>query len=78
MHLFITGIAGFIGRRAAERALEQGWTVSGLEAHATAAEKVAAELKIQVLVGDVSKAEDCNNALQKADIVLHTAAMHAA
>lgn len=75
MHLFITGIAGFIGRRAAERALEKGWTVSGLEAQASAAEKVAAELNIPVLVGDVSKAEDCNKALQKADIVLHTAAI---
>jgi nucleoside-diphosphate-sugar epimerase len=75
MHLFITGISGFIGRRAAERALEKGWTVSGMEANETAAQQTANKLGIQVFTGDVSRAEDCNNALQKADIVLHTAAI---
>lgn len=75
MHLFITGIGGFIGKRAAELALEKGWEVSGMEASAQKALEAEKLLKVKVFQGDVSKAEDCNRALTKADIVLHTAAI---
>jgi len=75
MHLFITGVGGFIGKQTARRALQNGWTVSGMEANAGAAEKVREELGIEVSLGDISLQEDCNDALTKADVVLNTAAI---
>ena len=75
MHLFITGIGGFIGRQTARRALERGWTVTGMEANPDTAQEVREELGLEVAVGDISQQEDCNAALQKADVVLNTAAI---
>lgn len=75
MHLFITGIGGFIGKQAARRALERGWKVSGMEANPDAAQRVREELGVEVSVGDISEPEHCNLALQKADVVLNTAAI---
>jgi nucleoside-diphosphate-sugar epimerase len=75
MHIFITGIAGFIGQQTAKRALAKGWQVSGMEASAVAAQRTEKELGIPVFVGDISSQDDCNAALKTADIVLNTAAI---
>lgn len=70
----ITGIGGFIGRRLAERALERGMAVQGLE-NSTAAARDAESLGVKVVVGDVRDAEAVRKALEDADVVVHTAAI---
>jgi nucleoside-diphosphate-sugar epimerase len=75
MHLFITGIGGFIGKQTAKRALERGWKVSGIDANPDSAQMVQEEFGIDVAVGDISQQVDCNLALQQADVVLNTAAI---
>ncbi len=72
--LAITGVGGFIGLRATERALERGYHVRGLELNrenAKRAEAVGAE----VLVGDLFNDALLNDTMRGADCVLHTAAI---
>lgn len=72
--LLITGIAGFIGRRAAELALEQGMQVRGLQRSQAKAEQVRS-LGVDVVVGSVTDPAACQAACAGADMVLHTAAL---
>jgi nucleoside-diphosphate-sugar epimerase len=72
--ILITGIGGFIGLRAAERALEQGMQVRGLEVSPKRAEKARA-LGIEVILGDTSDSKAAEQACQGVDVVLHTAAI---
>jgi len=73
-HMAITGIGGFIGLRMAQRAIERGWTVSGLEISATAADR-AAETGARVVVGDINDKAKLAKAFAGADVVFHTAAV---
>lgn len=73
-HIAITGIGGFIGLRMAERASELGWTVSGLEISAAAAERAVA-VGAKVLVGDINDKPKLAEAFADADLVFHTAAV---
>ena len=75
--LFITGIGGFIGRRLAERALERGMAVAGLELSEQAARAAREALgsDAEVRVGDVHDADLLADAMACARVVVHTAAI---
>jgi len=73
-NMAITGIGGFIGLRLAERALERGMSVQGLELSAAGAER-ARQAGAKVRVGDVTDPVAVREALEGADIVVHTAAV---
>jgi len=75
--VFITGIGGFIGRRLAERALERGLPVAGLELSEAAAEaaRVALGSGADVRAGDVHEPAALAAAIAGADVVVHTAAI---
>jgi nucleoside-diphosphate-sugar epimerase len=75
--LFITGIGGFIGCRLAERALERGVQVSGLEISKSAAEAARRTLGSDVAlhVADVHDTAALSEAIAGARIVVHTAAI---
>jgi nucleoside-diphosphate-sugar epimerase len=70
----ITGIGGFIGQRMAERALDKGMDVRGLDLSEDAAAH-ARELGAAVSIGDVRDPEAVARLLQGADIVFHAAAI---
>ena len=70
----ITGIGGFIGLRMAERCLERGMRVQGLELSKVAAARARA-LGIDVVVGDINDAKRVAQACKGADVVFHTAAI---
>jgi len=70
----ITGIGGFIGLRMAERALERGMRVQGLDAVAAAAD-LARQKGAEVVVGDVTDKDAVTRASRGADIMFHTAAV---
>ncbi|MFW5875817.1 MAG: NAD-dependent epimerase/dehydratase family protein [Myxococcota bacterium] len=72
--LAITGVGGFIGKRLAERALERGFTVRGLEVSAEAAAR-AEGLGVQVVVGDITDPAAAARMCEGADAVVHTAAI---
>ena len=72
--LCISGIGGFIGLRAAERALERGMRVRGIELSPQAAERARA-VGADVVVGDLLDTERAKVACRGADVVLHTAAL---
>ncbi|MFM7428254.1 MAG: NAD-dependent epimerase/dehydratase family protein [Elainella sp.] len=70
--LLITGIGGCVGLRTAERAIEQGMVVKGIQRtpeKARAAEALGAE----VLVGSITDPVMAARACEDIDIVLHTA-----
>jgi nucleoside-diphosphate-sugar epimerase len=75
--LFISGIGGFIGRRLAERALERGLPVAGLEISEAAAEAASAVLGpgAEVRAGDVRESAALAATIAGADVVVHTAAI---
>lgn len=73
-HLAITGIGGFIGSRMAERALEMGWTVSGIDQSAAATARITA-LGAHVIIGDINDTEKLHATFKDADWVFHTAAI---
>jgi nucleoside-diphosphate-sugar epimerase len=75
MHIAISGIGGFIGKRVAERALANGWTVTGLESDRAVADEVSKSMYISVVKGDIRKPEDCAEAVKNAQVVIHTAAI---
>lgn len=70
----ITGIGGFIGLRMAQRALERGWQVRGLDISERAAAKARA-VGAEVVVGGVNDVEAVKRMLVGADLVFHTAAI---
>ncbi|MEM9904895.1 MAG: NAD-dependent epimerase/dehydratase family protein [Cyanobacteria bacterium P01_D01_bin.44] len=72
--LLITGIAGFIGRRMAELALDRGMIVRGLQRSQSKAQQIE-QLGIDVVVGSVTDPAACRAACAGVDIVLHTAAL---
>lgn len=74
MHIAITGIGGFIGLRMAQRAVEQGWKVSGVDVSAAAVERALA-VGADARIGDVTDAASLKPAFTGADWVFHTAAV---
>ncbi len=70
--LAITGIGGFIGRRLAERALERGMRVRGIDQSPGAARGLEGAT---VVTGDVCDPEATRAACTGADVVVHTAAV---
>ncbi len=70
----ITGIGGFIGLRLAERALERGLTVQGLELSPEAAER-AQRVGARVQIGNVTDLAAVRAAIEGANVVVHTAAV---
>ncbi|HEY5077010.1 MAG TPA: NAD-dependent epimerase/dehydratase family protein, partial [Acidimicrobiia bacterium] len=72
--LVVTGVGGFIGLRVAERALEQGMRVRGLEQSEEGARRARSAL-VEVVVGDVCDPVATSAACAGADVVVHTAAV---
>ena len=70
----ITGIGGFIGLRMAQRALQLGWQVSGVDLAPAGVERAQA-LGADAHIGDITNAASLAAAFQDADVVLHTAAV---
>ncbi|HEY9721589.1 MAG TPA: NAD-dependent epimerase/dehydratase family protein [Oscillatoriaceae cyanobacterium] len=81
----VTGVAGFIGSNLAEFLLRHGQTVVGLDNFATGHQRNLADIKALVgaeawarfrfIEGDVANLEDCRNACEGVDYVLHQAAL---
>jgi nucleoside-diphosphate-sugar epimerase len=72
--LAVTGVGGFIGGRIAERALERGMRVRGLEQSAEGARK-ARLAGVEVIEGDVCDPVATSAAFAGVDVVVHTAAV---
>jgi len=72
--LAISGIGGFIGLRAAERARERGMRVRGIELSEQAAKRARAA-GAEVVVGDLLDEQRAKEACRGTDVVLHTAAL---
>jgi nucleoside-diphosphate-sugar epimerase len=70
----ITGVGGFIGLRMAERALERGMRVLGLDTSPAAAER-ARQTGVEVVIGDVTDKDAVTRACRGADFMFHTAAI---
>lgn len=70
----ITGIGGFIGLRMAERAMERGMSVKGLDLSPEAARRARA-LGADVIVGSVNDKKRVAQMCADADVVFHTAAV---
>lgn len=81
MKVLVTGGAGFIGSNLCESLLHQGHTVRCLDNFSTG--KVGNILPLlerypetfKLLVGDIRKMEDCQNAVEGMEYVLHEAAL---
>src|SRR5438132_10410130 len=74
---FITGGTGFIGHRLVKRLLDDGWSVRALvlEPERT---RLPEHPRLELLVGDVTKAETFRGGMDGADAVFHLAALVAA
>lgn len=72
--LAITGIGGFIGLRMAERALEMGWQVSGVDLAPAGVDRAKA-IGADAVVGDITDPSSLMSAFVDADLVFHTAAV---
>lgn len=72
--ILITGIGGFIGLRAAEMALERGFTVRGFQRTYEKA-KPAEKLGVEVIIGDITDPVAAAEACKDVDVVLHAAAI---
>jgi nucleoside-diphosphate-sugar epimerase len=70
----ITGVGGFIGRRLAERAIERGMTVRGLDLSTEAAARAEA-LGVTTVVGDICDPDAARRVCEGADAIVHTAAV---
>lgn len=77
--ILVTGAAGFIGSNLCEALLKVGSTVVGFDNFATGHKKNITELsnnsKFSFIEGDIRNLEDCNNACNGADYILHQAAL---
>jgi len=82
MHIFVTGVAGFIGSRVAAALLARGDTVAGLDDFndfydPAVKRRTVAELEpqgLRVTEGDLRDPDAVKRAMQGADIVVHLAA----
>ncbi len=70
----ITGIGGFIGRRLAERLVQRGDRVRGLELSREAAARLDSS-RVDVVVGDLFDPDARASAFAGCDVVVHTAAI---
>lgn len=81
MNVLVTGGAGFIGSNLCEALLKQGHMVRCLDNFATGKiENILPLLQqypgtFKLLVGDIRKLEDCRNAVEGMEYVLHEAAL---
>lgn len=81
MNVLVTGGAGFIGSNLCEALLKQGHIVRCLDNFATGKiENILPLLQeypdtFELLVGDIRKLEDCQNAVEGMEYVLHEAAL---
>jgi UDP-glucuronate 4-epimerase len=82
MHIFVTGVAGFIGSRVAAALLERGDTVTGLDDFndfydPAIKRRNAAELEprgLRLIQADLRDQDAVTQAMRGADVVLHLAA----
>ncbi|MBF0349931.1 MAG: NAD(P)-dependent oxidoreductase [SAR324 cluster bacterium] len=72
--IFITGIGGFIGKRFAEIALEQGMTVTGIDISDSALVDIR-RMGIDATLGDITDYQQMRQLITDVDIVFHTAAI---
>jgi nucleoside-diphosphate-sugar epimerase len=72
--LFVTGVGGFIGKRVAERGLERGMTVHGIDRSPKAVE-AARRAGIRAEVADILNADHVRSLVRGSDTVVHTAAL---
>lgn len=70
----ITGIGGFIGLRMAQRAVDLGWQVSGVDISDAAVARARA-IGAEAHIGDVTDADSLRPAFEGADWIFHTAAV---
>ena len=79
LHVLVTGGAGFIGSNLCETLLDNGNTVSCLDNFATGKKENIAHLhsnpKFRLIEGDIRNLEDCQNACNGVDYILHQAAL---
>lgn len=75
MKMLITGSAGFIGGAITQRALAQGWDVTGVDLLLDAAHGPDASLPEGTLRGDVRVRDGWAHLLDGVDVVCHQAAM---
>lgn len=81
MNVLVTGGAGFIGSNLCEALLKQGHIVTCLDNFATGKiENILPLLQqypgtFKLIVGDIRKLEDCRNAVEGMEYVLHEAAL---
>ncbi len=77
--ILITGVAGFIGSNLAEYFLAKGHQVRGLDNFATGHHDNLENLNkhdgFEFIEGDIRNIEDCKNAVEGCDYVLHQAAL---
>lgn len=72
----ITGAAGFIGRSIAERLLEQGHSVRGIDNFSTGKRENLEGLKgLDFIQGDITDAVTVTRACQGVDVIFHEAAL---
>ena len=74
MRIAITGVGGFMGTRFAERVVERGDTVVGLERDPRAATRARTAGR-EIVEGDVCDAKDAARLCEGAEVVFHTAAI---
>lgn len=74
MKVVITGVGGFIGFRFAERALERGWEVLGIDIDEAACLR-AEEIGVTTVTSDINDQSTLAAALDGQDLLIHTAAI---
>ena len=73
--LLVTGIAGCVGGRVAALAQKRGMIVRGLQRSPDKASRVAKQLGVEVITGDISDPKAATEARRGMDFVVHTAAL---
>ena len=70
--VIVTGYGGFLGQSICRQLLVAGHTVRGLARNAYPSMR---QIGVESIVGDACTLEDCRNAIQNIDVVIHTAAI---
>jgi nucleoside-diphosphate-sugar epimerase len=73
--ILVTGAGGFIGSHIIDKALSLGAKVRGLEINPVRADHLRSRKGVEIIVGSTLDKNTRNSALNKVDIVIHTAAM---